>query len=315
MAAARRREGSHRPPTPGLPRGAAAGRGTPAALRATWPDAPVEVPTGTVEVRPDPDHATGATLLVNGVPGSYLDLEDPGVLAFEYMQQMALVIEVVDPGSPLDVVHLGAGGCALARALDATRPGSRQLAVELDTRLPELARTWFGLPRAPALRIRAGDAREQLERLADASADVVVRDVFAGDRTPAHVTTLEMAQHAARVVRAGGVYLVNCADRPPLALARSEVATLAAAFADVAVVAEPALLRGRGYGNVVIAAAHDETLLAVAGLARAVRALPAPARLLHGDELRAFVAGAPVLRDPVPAAAEEVAPDAPRAAP
>ncbi|MBT0995818.1 fused MFS/spermidine synthase [Cellulomonas sp. DKR-3] len=315
MSAARRREGSHRPPTPGSARAAASHRGGPAALRAGWPDGPVEVPTGTVEVRPDPDHASGATLLVNGVPSSYVDLEDSGVLAFEYMQQMALVIDVVRPGTPLDVVHLGAGGCALARALDATRPGSRQLAVELDARLPELARTWFGLPRAPALRIRAGDAREQLERLADASADVVVRDVFAGDRTPAHLTTLEVAQQAARVVRAGGVYLVNCADRPPLTLARSEIATLREAFADVAVIAEPALLRGRGYGNVVVAAAHDEDLLGVAGLARAVRTLPAPARLLRGDELRAFVAGAPVLRDPPPAPDGGAAADAPRAAP
>lgn len=303
MAAARRREGSHRPPTPGSPRGSAAARGTPAALRATWPAGPVEVPTGTVEVRPDPDRSSGATLLVNGVPSSYVDLDDPGLLAFEYMQQMALVVDLVRPGSPLDVVHLGAGGCALARALDATRPGSRQLAVELDARLPELARTWFGLPRAPALRIRAGDAREQLERLGDASADVVVRDVFAGDRTPAHLTTLEVALHAARVVRPDGAYLVNCADRPPLALARSEVATLVAAFRDVAVIAEPALLRGRGYGNVVVAAAHDEALLAGPGLARAVRALPAPARLLRGDDLRAFVAGAPVLRDPAPPSA------------
>lgn len=257
----------------------------------------MEVPTGTVEVVPDPDDPDGVTLLVNGVPSSYLDLADPRVLVFEYMQQMAAVVERL-PDGPLDVIHLGAGACALPRALDALRPGSHQLAVELDASLPELVRTWFDLPRSPALRVRTGDARAVTEQLGAQRADVVVRDVFAGDRTPAHVCTLEMAREVRRVLRVGGVYLVNCADRAPLTLARSEAATLREAFTDVAVVAEPGLLRGRGYGNVVLAATDDPALLADPALGRAVRSLPAPARLLHGDELVRFAAAGVVLRDP-----------------
>jgi spermidine synthase len=257
------------------------------------------IPTGTVELARDPDDPDGVTVLVNGVPSSYLDLADPTNLVFEYMQQMAAVVDHVAPaGAPLDVVHLGAAGCALARSIDAARPGSRQLAIELDTALAELVRRWFELPRSPALRIRAGDARAELERLPDASADVVVRDVFAGDRTPPHVCTREMVAHVARVLRPGGTYLVNCADRPPLTLARSEAATLADAFTHVALVAEPALLRGRGYGNVVLAATDRHDLLDDARLEREIRSLPAPARLLRGDEARLFRGHAPVLHDP-----------------
>ncbi|MFI2752661.1 spermidine synthase [Cellulomonas sp. P22] len=245
------------------------------------------------------DDPSGVTVLVNGVPSSYLDLEDPQRLAFEYMQQMAVLIERAGPrGAPLSVVHLGAAGCALARAVHANRPGSRQVAVELDTALPELVRTWFDLPRAPALRIRPGDARAQLATLPDASADVLVRDVFAGDRTPAHVTTLEFVQDVARVLRPGGLYLANCADRPPLALARAEVATLRATFAHVGVVAEPGLLRGRGYGNVVLAATDDPWVLTAPGVERELRSLPAPARLLVGADLVAFVGTAQPLVDP-----------------
>ncbi|MBO3103108.1 spermidine synthase [Cellulomonas fengjieae] len=286
---ARRSPASHRAPT--RPAG-----------RALWPTGPLPIPTGTVELTRDPDDPDGVTVLVNGVPSSYLDLADPTRLVFEYMQQMAAVIERVEPpGGPLDVVHLGAAGCALARALDASRPGSRQLAVELDTVLPELVRGWFDLPRSPALRIRAGDARAQLSTLPDASADVVVRDVFAGDRTPDHVRTREMVAEVARVLRPGGLYLANCADRPPLAGARAEGATLRTAFADLAVVAEPGLLRGRGYGNVVLAATDDPDLLCSAALARAIRSLPAPARMLHGAEVTAFVGDASALRDaPMP---------------
>ena len=155
--------------------------------------------------------------------------------------------------------------------------------------LPELVRGWFDLPRSPALRIRAGDARAELSGLPDASADVVVRDVFAGDTTPDHVRSREMVAQVVRVLRPGGLYLANCADRPPLAGARAEGATLLDAFGDVAVIAEPGLLRGRGYGNVVLAATDDLGLLGSAALARAIRSLPAPARLLHGSEVTAFV--------------------------
>ncbi|MGY4646126.1 spermidine synthase [Cellulomonas sp. URHB0016] len=257
------------------------------------------IPTGTVELVVDPDDPDAVTVLVNDVPSSYLDLADPTRLVFEYMQQVAAVVDRIGlPGEPLAVVHLGAAGCTLARWVHATRPGSLQVAVELDTTLPELVRGWFDLPRAPALRIRAGDAREQLTTMASASVDVVVRDVFAGDATPAHVRTLEFTQDVARVLRPGGAYLANCADRPPLATTRSEVATLAAVFRDVAVVAEPALLRGRGYGNVVLAATDDPVLLGSAALERAIRSLPAPARLLHGADVLAFRAGGQALRDP-----------------
>ena len=281
----RRSTGSHRPPTRN-------------AVRALWPTGPLPIPTGTVELERDPDDPDGVTVLINGVPSSYLDLADPTNLVFEYMQQMAAVIARLGAaGGPLDVVHLGAAGCALARAIDAERPGSRQLAIELDTALPELVRAWFDLPRAPALRIRAGDARAELEKLPDASADVVIRDVFAGDLTPRHVRTREMVAHVARVLRPGGVYLANCADRPPLAGARAELATIEGAFGDVVVIAEPGLLRGRGYGNLVIAASDDPDLLSSAPLARAIRSLPAPARLLRDQELVSFVAGAQVLRD------------------
>ncbi|MGV8976463.1 MAG: spermidine synthase [Cellulomonas sp.] len=236
------------------------------------------------------------TVLVNGVPSSHLDLVDPTRLSFEYMAQMAAVLDRFSPGQPLAVIHLGAAGCALARYVHATRPASRQIAIELDTTLPELVRAWFDLPRAPALRIRAGDARGELARLPDTSADVVIRDVFAGDRTPEHVTTLEFTAEIARVLRPGGLYLANCADRPPLTHARAEAATLAAVFADVAVIAEPGQLRGRRYGNLVLAATHDPTTLRSADLDRALRSLPTPSRLLRDADVVAFIGSArPIL--------------------
>ena len=255
------------------------------------------IATGTAELRRERDDPDGVTLYVNGVPSSHLDLVDPTRLEFEYMQQMAAVVERLADG-PVSAVHLGGAGCALARALDAARPGSRQLAVEVDPVLAELVRRWFDLPRSPALRIRVGDAREVLTGLADASADVVVRDAFAGDGTPAHLATREFTQEVARVLRPGGVYLANCADRPPLPLARGEAATVASVFPHVAVVAEPGVLRGRRYGNLVVAGTDDPGLLTSPVLARALRTLPVPARILVADEAAGFAGHAVVRHDP-----------------
>lgn len=264
--------------------------------RARLPLGDVPIATGTASVRRDgPAHVT---LMVNGVPSSPLDLTDPTWLEFEYLQQMAAVLDRL-PDGPVTAVHLGAGGCALARRLDAVRPGSRQLAVDIDPELVRLVREWFDLPRAPRLRLRAQDARAAITGLRDASMDVVVRDVFAPDTTPAALCTTEFLREVCRVLRPGGIYLANCADRPPLHTARAEAATALAVLADVAVIAEPGLLKGRHYGNVVIAATRSTAGpdLGSAPLARALRSLPAPAHLLHGPELAAFVGSAPPLRD------------------
>ncbi|MFD6137696.1 spermidine synthase [Isoptericola sp. NPDC060257] len=267
------------------------------------------IDTGTARVERDPDHPGRVTLHVNGVPSSALDLDDPGFLAFEYMQQMAAVLAGL-PEGPLRVLHLGAAGCALARHVEHERPDSRQLGVDVDARLLELVRSWFALPRSPRLRLRADDAGHALASLAPGSFDVVVRDVFAGDRTPDHLADAAFAAASHRVLRPGGVLLANCADRPPLSLARRETATLAAAFGPDAVadgrlgvVAEHAVLKGRRYGNVVLVAVRaapddardksgddtaDELDLHDAGLARRLRSLPVPARLLVGGELQRF---------------------------
>lgn len=289
---------SHRPPTRG-PRG-------PGALAERWPTGPVPIATGTAELHRSPDDPDAVTLLVNGVPSSHLDLADPGRLDFEYMQQMAAVLEhLPQEDRPLRAVHLGAAGCAMARWAHARFPGARQVAVDLDPVLVALVRDWFDLPRSPALRLRAGEARAELATLPDAGADAVLRDVFAGDRTPVHVTTEEFARDVSRVLRPGGVYLANCADRPPLSLARAEAATLGAVFAHVGVVAEPGVLRGRRYGNLVVIGTDDPDLLSGPGLARDLRSLPVPARLLVDTELSAFVGRTPPLRD----AAPEVGPE------
>lgn len=251
------------------------------------PPGPVEVAGGTAELLADADRDGSWVLMVNGTPQSHVDLEDPTHLEFEYVRRMGHVLDLAAAtGEPLDVVHLGGGALTLPRYLATTRPGSRQRVVEIDQPLTDLVREHLPLPRNARVRVRGADARAALATLRPAGADVVVTDVFAGARTPAHLTTVEFAREAARVLRPGGTYVANVADGPPLRFARGQVATLREVFRHVCLLAEPGTMRGRRFGNLVAVASDAD--LPLAGLSRACARDPMPARVVDGEDLERF---------------------------
>ncbi|NKX50622.1 spermidine synthase, partial [Arthrobacter deserti] len=86
---------------------------------------------------------------------------------------------------------------------------------------------------------------------------------------------------------------------PRLETARREVATIGEVFEHVAVVADPPMLKGRRYGNVVIARS-DRPFGDDPRLARTLLAGAAPARFLLPQEVEKFAAGARTLHDQVP---------------
>jgi spermidine synthase len=264
---------------------------------ATGPDAGGPGADGPVELVGDLDRPGAWMLLAGGVPQSHVDLDDPLHLELEYMRRLGHLIDLAAPaGEPLRVLHLGGGGLTLARYVAATRPGSPQLAVEAEAEVARLVRRRLPLARPGGPRpgtgkitVRVADARAALEQLPAGSYDVVVADVFAGGRTPAHLTSVEFTLAAASVLAPPGIYAANVADGPPLAHARGRVAAVRSVFPHVCVIAEAAVLRGRRFGNLVVAAAHHE--LPVAGLIRRTAADPFPARLVEGAALDRFVGG------------------------
>jgi len=266
------------------------------------PDASTPGTGGTVELLNDVARPGTWTLLIDGILQSEVDLADPRHLEIEYMRRLGHLADLTAPaGMPIDVLHLGGGALTLARYVEATRPGSRQLAVESDEtvaalvsrRLP-VARPGQARPETSEIGLLVADARAALEQLPADSFDVLVVDVFAGAQTPAHLTSVEFTVAGARVLRPSGIYAVNVGDGPPFAHARGRVAAVRSVFAHVCVLAEPAVLRGRSFGNLVVVASDRE--LPVSELIRRVAADPFPARLVDGAALDRFVAGrAPIV--------------------
>jgi hypothetical protein len=251
---------------------------------------------GRAELLRDPDRPRSFTLLVDGAPQSHVDLDDPTHLQFEYVRRMAAAVDLAAPaGRPLRVLHLGGGALTLPRYVATTRPGSSQRVVEIDAALVELVRRELPWPAAARLRVRVGDARQAVASAHDFSYDLIATDVFAGARTPAHLTSVEFATEVARVLRPNGTYIANLADGPPLRYARAQVATVRTALPRACLLTDAGVLRGRRYGNLVLVAGRAEP--PVAALTRWAAGDWFPARVLHGEELDRFVGGAEPVYD------------------
>ncbi|MFH0174872.1 spermidine synthase [Streptomyces cacaoi] len=255
-------------------------------------DAVVEpVDGGLAQLLPDRDRARAWTLLIDGAPQSHVDLDDPAHLSFEYQRRLGHVIDLVaPPGKPLHVVHLGGGAFTLARYVAATRPRSTQQVVERDAALVQLVRRELPLDPGARIRVRSVDARQGLAKVPDGWADLVLADVFSGARTPAHLTSTEFLDEVRRALKPGGAYAANLADGPPLAHLRGQIATAAARFAELALVADPTVLRGKRFGNAVLVA--SDLPLPTAELTRRAASDPHPGRVEHGRALTDFTGGA-----------------------
>ncbi|MFE7049925.1 spermidine synthase [Streptomyces californicus] len=255
-----------------------------------------EVDCGTARLLPDVDRDRAWLLTVDDAPQSYVDLDDPHHLEFEYVRRLAHVVDGEgEPGAPLDVLHLGGGALTLPRYVAATRPGSRQDVVDADRELLRLVGERLPLPAGSGIALHAADARERLEAAAPASVDLLVADVFGGSRVPAHLTSVEYARAAGRALREDGVYAANLADSAPFAFLRSQLANFAGVFPELALIAEPAVLRGRRFGNVVLLASYEP--LDTAPLVRRCAADAFPARVTHGPALARFTGAARPVAD------------------
>ncbi|MET8582466.1 fused MFS/spermidine synthase [Streptomyces collinus] len=251
---------------------------------------------GLAQLIPDPDRPRAWTLLIDGAPQSHVDLDDPGHLSFEYQRRLGHVIDLVaPPGKPVHAVHLGGGALTLARYVAATRPRSTQQVVERDAALVQLVRRALPLDPNARIRVRSADAREGLAKVPDGWADLVIADVFSGARTPAHLTSTEFLDEVRRALKPSGVYAANLADGPPLAHLRGQIATAAARFPELALIADPAVLRGKRFGNAVLAA--RDLPLPLAELTRRAASDPHPARVEHGRRLTDFTGGAAPVTD------------------
>jgi spermidine synthase len=256
------------------------------------------VASGVAELIADADRPGGFLLAVDGVAQSYVDLVDPTYLEFAYVRHLAAVLAPVLAASTgaEDVVHIGGGAGTLARHLAAAPCARPQVVVDVDGLLAAGIRERLGVA---GFTLEVGDGREVVAARSSGSAAAVVTDAFTGPHVPSHLTTVEYLADVRRVLGPGGVHAMNVADAHPFDYGRRLTAGLLETFASVLVVVEPAVLRGRRFGNLVLMAGNGH--LPVAEIARRVAGdAVAPARVMAGAHLHDWVAGAPPFTDDRP---------------
>jgi hypothetical protein len=238
--------------------------------------------SGDLVAERDPLRPAGRLLRQDGMEASYVDLADPSHLEFDYLRWIRIVLRAARARR---VVHVGGGGCALARALAAEDPGGQQEVCEVDADVLALAREHLGLSRAPGLRVRLAEGRAFLAGQDSAGWDAVVVDAFVGATVPRRLITVQALAEAARVAP---LVLINVLDDRAARDVRTIGAGLSTAYPRVWA------LGGRAGNTILVGAVARLDLGRVAAQAAADRS---PTRLTAPDAMALRLADTPALRD------------------
>lgn len=256
----------------------------------------VETGSQTVTLVEDPAQPGAFLVRIGDTDQSYVDLADPLRLEFDYVQRIADVIDEIAPeGARMRVVHVGGAALTLPRYVAATRPSSAQIVLEPDEELTMLVREQLPLPRRSGIKVRATDGRSGIAAMRDDFADLVIVDAFVGARVPPELTTTEFLTDVRRVVGSTGAVVVNVTDQGRLGYSKRVLAGVAAVFDHAVYGAEPATLKGRRFGNVIITG--SEAPLPEAALIRRAAGSMFPYRVLTGTQQSRFVGGAKPFTD------------------
>jgi hypothetical protein len=234
---------------------------------------------------PDLAYPRAFTLRIGRTDQSYVDLDDPLRLEFDYVQRLADVVDsVTELGQRLRAIHIGGAAMTLPRYIAATRPTSAQIVLEPDAELIVFVRRHLPLPARSGIKVRDTDGRRGIAELHGWYADLMIVDAFVGARVPAEVTTKEFLVAARRALSDHGTIMINITDRSPLYYARRVLAGVALTFRHVMLCVESATLKGRRFGNVIIVGAA--TPLPYGEIAQRVGRSPFPYRVLRGARLQ-----------------------------
>lgn len=248
----------------------------------------------TERVEPDPLIAGAFRVTTGRTFQSWVDPARPDYLAFEYTQKIAAFLEatiLANLGSDrIRAVHVGGGGLTLPRWLAWRVPHTAQIVLEPDTDLTEEVRRKLPLDRHSGIKIRAVDGLTGIQAMPEAYADIIIVDAFAGSQVPAELATVEWFEQLRRVIRPGGLVVMNLTDVAPFEWARRAVAGLAQNFKHRLIGAEPSVFRGRRFGNLI--AIGSTVALPTRELSRAAAMGDFPYRVQLGKDFEKFVSGA-----------------------
>jgi predicted membrane-bound spermidine synthase len=162
-----------------------------------------------------------------------------GAPVFGYLRALDLVPAIRPDAERVLLVGLGSGAAAMR--LHELRPDLDIDVVEIDPKVVDLAREWFGYRDAengnPRITTHVGDGRSWLAAQGDTKFDAIVLDTYFADSIPFHLTTREFLELTRDRLADDGIVaanLIGAIEGPRSELFRSMHATWTAVFDDVA---------------------------------------------------------------------------------
>lgn len=140
-------------------------------------------------------------LFVNLAGQTWVNL-DTGQAVWDYVHYLKSIGSVLPPGSR--VLLLGLGGGLTARNMQAI--GHTVDSVELDERIPAIARDYFGLDSRS--RVIVDDGRHYIRSTRERY-DLIVFDVYQAEIPPAHMLTVETFRELQQRLNPGGFVLIS----------------------------------------------------------------------------------------------------------
>lgn len=137
---------------------------------------------------------------------SGIDVATPETPIFWYTKQLAEVVQ--QTSARKDILMLGGGTFTLPQHMAVTYPTSHIDVVEIDPSLHEIAQQYFGYKDRANVTIIADDARTYSNRTTK-QYDIIMVDVYSNIDVPFTFTTSEYGQAVHRMLRPGGVVMVN----------------------------------------------------------------------------------------------------------
>jgi spermidine synthase len=156
---------------------------------------------------------------------SVADLRDPDALPLRYSQIMS--IATIYPEEPKKILMLGLGGGSISTYLGRFMPEVEIDTVEIDRRVIEVAKQYFGLRETKRVRYLDGDGRVFLNRNKGLY-DLILLDAYRGGFVPFHLLTTQFYTLVKQRLTPGGAVASNIHDGTKLY--HSTVRTLGDAF-------------------------------------------------------------------------------------
>ncbi|PCJ28831.1 MAG: hypothetical protein COA97_00395 [Flavobacteriales bacterium] len=122
---------------------------------------------------------------------------------FSYVYRFTQLLNNL-PNENKNILLLGLGGGSIAKHL--TNNGFKVEVCELDARMEQVARKYFGLPKS--VNVTIDDARHYI-KTHNKKYDAIIFDTFRGEETPHHIITKESLEEVKKILKPKGYLLIN----------------------------------------------------------------------------------------------------------